>query len=93
MQPNYARTSLLLFGISTLLLIVLTLFESALAGLPQSLERVITFLALVLPAGVGAVFGWLSLTRREGKNWMALSGLIFNTLFALFHLAILSFAG
>lgn len=93
MQPNYARTSLLLFGISTLLLIVLTLFESALAGVSQSLERIITFLALVLPAGVGAVFGWLSLVRREGKNWLALSGLIFNALFALFHLAILSFAG
>jgi hypothetical protein len=93
MQPSYARTSLLLFGISTLLLIVLTFFESALAGVSQSLERVITFLALVLPAGVGAVFGWLSLARREGKNWLALSGLIFNALFALFHLAILFFAG
>lgn len=93
MQPSYARISLILFGISILLLILLTVFESALVNASQSLERVITFLALVLPAGVGAVFGWLSLTRREGKNWMALSGLIFNTLFALFHLAILSFAG
>jgi hypothetical protein len=93
MRPGYARTSLILFGVSFLLLIAFTVFESVFVGAPQMLERVITFLALVLPAGVGAVFGWLSLVRREGKNWLALSGLIFNTLFALFHLALVLFGG
>lgn len=93
MQPGYTRTSLLLFGVSILLLIGLTVFESALVNMSPALERVITFLALVLPAGVGAVFGWLSLTRREGKTWLAITGLILNAVFALFHLAIVLFAG
>lgn len=93
MQPGYARTSLLLFGVSILLLIGLTVFESALVGASQSVERVITFLALALPAAVGSVFGGLSLARREGKTWQALAGLLLNALFALFHLAVLLFAG
>lgn len=93
MQPDYARTSLLLFGVSILLLIGLTVFEAALMNTSPALERLITFFALVLPAGVGAVFGGLSLARREGKTWLALAGLILNALFALFHLAIVLFAG
>lgn len=93
MLPGYARTSLLLFGISILLLILLTVFESALVATSPSLERIITFLGLVLPAGVGAGAGALSIVRREGKTWLALAGLSLNGLFALFHLAILLFAG
>lgn len=93
MQQSYARTSLILLGVSILLLIALTVFESALIGVSASIERVITFLALVLPAGAGCVLGAMSLIRREGKTWLALAGLILNGLFALFHLAIVLFAG
>jgi hypothetical protein len=92
MQPGYARTSLILFGISILLLIAMTVLEAALVGTSQSVERMITFLALVLPAGVGSVFGGLSLARREGRNGLALAGLILNGLFALFHLATVALA-
>ncbi len=93
MQPSYAARSLILLAVSILLLIVLILFESALAGVSHSLERIITFLALVLPAGIGSAFGALSLAHREGKTWLALTALTLNALFALFHLAILLFAG
>lgn len=93
MQPAYARTSLVLLGVSILFLIALTVFESTLVNTPTSLERIVTLLALVLPAGVGAVLGGLSLARREGKTWLALAGLVLNALFALFHLAIVLFAG
>lgn len=93
MQPGYARTSLILFGISIVLLIALTVFEAALVGASQSLERIITFLALVLPAGVGSLLGALSLVRREGQTWLGIAGLILNALFALFHLALVLFAG
>lgn len=93
MQPSYARTSLILLGISILLLIALTAFESALVGISTSLERIITFVALVLPAGAGSVLGGMSLARREGKPGLALAGLVLNALLALFHLAIVLFAG
>ena len=93
MQLGYAKTSLILLGVSILFLVAMTLFESALAGVSQSLERIITFLTLVLPAGVGTAFAAVSLGRREGKTWMALAALILNGLFALFHLALVLFAG
>lgn len=93
MQPGYARTSLALFGISVLFLIALTAFESALVGMSSSMERIITLLVLVLPAALGSVFGAISLKRRETKTWLALTGLILNAFFALFHLVIVLFAG
>lgn len=93
MRPSYARTSLILFAISILLLIILTIFESALVGVSQSIERGITFVALVVPAALGAVFGALSLARREAQSVAAIAGIILNSLFALFHLLLVALAG
>jgi hypothetical protein len=90
---NLARASLLLFSVSILLLIALTVFESGLVGLSPDAERVITFLLLIVPSGVGAVLGAQSLRREEQPRWMAITGVIVNTLFALFHLMIILFAG
>jgi hypothetical protein len=92
-KRNLAGGSLLLFGLSVLLLVALTLFESALAGMVPGTERVVTLLLLVLPAAVGAALGVLSLARAEGRVWMAVAGIVLNTLFALFHLMIILFAG
>jgi len=82
-----------LLGLSVLLLVLLTALESALTGMPPLMERLATFLMLVLPAAVGAVLGVLSLARAEGRAWMAVSGIVLNTIFALFHLMIILFAG
>jgi hypothetical protein len=92
-QGNLARASVFLFGLSVLLLVVLTGFESALTGMSPVTERLVTFLLLVLPAAVGAGLGVLSLARAEGRVWTAVAGIVSNTLFALFHLMILLFAG
>lgn len=93
MQTHYARTSLVLFGISVLLLILLTVMESALLGTSQATERLITFIGLVVPSTIGMVFGILSLSRKEGRTGLAAAGIILNALFALFHLALVLFAG
>lgn len=93
MNPNLAGRSLLLFGVSIALLVAFTVFESALAGLLLAAQRLFTLLGLVLPAGIGAVLGVLSLVRREGRPWLAIAGVVLNTLFALFHLMIVLFAG
>jgi hypothetical protein len=93
MKQNRAAQSLILFGVSLLLLIILTLSESALVGISLQTERVVTFLLLVVPALIGAFLGALALVRREGSMWQALAGLVLNTLFALFHLLLLTFAG
>jgi hypothetical protein len=61
--------------------------------MPPLMERLATFLMLVLPAAIGAGLGVLSLARAEGRAWMAVSGIVLNTIFALFHLMILLFAG
>lgn len=93
MKRNFAGGSFLLFGLSVLLLIVLTIFDPALARLSFSTQRVITFLLLVLPAGIGAVLGIMSLVYKEGRRLSVIASIILNSLFALFHLMIILFAG
>jgi len=93
MKLNLASGSLLLFALSVILWVLLTLFESALVGMSLTTERVISFLLLVLPAGSGVVLGIMSLTRRDRSAWPAVAGVLLNGLFAAFHLMILTFAG
>jgi hypothetical protein len=93
MKRSLAIISLALFGLSVIFLILWTLSESAFAGLSTAVERIITLALLVLPAGIGAVVGVLSLMHREGKTALAITGIVLNTLFALFHLMIVLFAG
>jgi hypothetical protein len=82
-----------LFGASVILLLLLTLSESVLTGMSIGMERLVTFLLLVLPAGAGSALGVLGLTRRQGPLWLAWAGTILNGLFALFHMMIVLFAG
>ena len=93
MKLTLAGKSLLLFGVSIVLLVVFTVFESALAQTSIGVERLITFLLFVLPSGAGAVLGGMSLIRREGQVLLAITGIILNGLFALFHLLIVMVAG
>ncbi|HEX9388716.1 MAG TPA: hypothetical protein VF918_20490 [Anaerolineales bacterium] len=93
MKLNLGTTSLVLFLLSVLFLILLTIFESSLAGLSLSAERILSLLFLVLPAIIGVVFGILSITRKEAKSWIGILGILLNALSALFHLFLLSFAG
>lgn len=93
MKLSLATGSLILFGLSLLFLVLLTLFESALLGLSPEAERIITLSGLVLPAVVGAGLGVMSLVRGEGRAGFAATGIGLNTLFALFHLMIVLFAG
>lgn len=93
MQKSYARISIILFGMSILFLLLLTAFESRLAGTTGQIERSITFALLVLPSSIGSGVGILSLVRKEGQTWLAVAGIVLNALFALFHILILLFAG
>jgi hypothetical protein len=92
-KVNLAVTSLLLFGLSVALSILLTRFEAGLVGFSPGFERVISLLGLVLPAGIGVVLGVMSLLRKEGQRRLALSGITFNALFGFFHLMVILFAG
>ncbi len=93
MKLSSATGSLLLFGLSVVLWMMLTLFESALVGMSLTAERLVTFLLLVLPAGIGTVLGVASLVRRDTHTWLAITAVLLNGLFALFHLVLLMFAG
>jgi hypothetical protein len=44
MKPGFAGNSMLLFGVSVVLLLLMTLFESALTGMSTGAERLVTFL-------------------------------------------------
>lgn len=93
MKSSFGTKSIIFFLVSVLFLILLTLFESSLVGLSLMAERTISLLLLVLPAMTGIVFGILSLIRKESRRWIGILGILLNTLFALFHLFLLSFAG
>jgi hypothetical protein len=90
---RYATKSLLLFMVSVVFYVLLTVFESAFMGLPVTAERIITGLLLVLPGIIGVIFGVLSLVRREDNRWRGLTGIVLNAVFALFHMFLLGFAG
>lgn len=93
MKLSLGAKSIALFVLSVLFLLLLTVFESSLAGLSLTAERAISVLLLVLPAVIGVVFGILSIMRKEPRPWVAILGILLNTLFALFFVFLLSFAG
>ena len=85
--------SMILFMLSFVFLLLLTLFETSLAGLSVARERIISLLLLVLPGVTGVVYGVMGVIRKEPKAWVAYIRIVFNVPFVLFHLFILSFAG
>jgi hypothetical protein len=93
MKLSFAGSSLLLLFMSVVLLVALTVFESALSRMSLDAQRVLSLLGLVLPAVIGFVLGVMSLVRKEGRTWLAIIGIVLNALFALFHLMIVLFAG
>jgi hypothetical protein len=93
MSLSLGVKSLLSFVLSVMFLIFLTLSESLLTGLSVTAERAVSFLLLVMPGIIGVVFGILGIVRKETKAWIAYLGILLNTLFGLFHLLVLSFAG
>ena len=93
MRLSLGAKSLVLFVISLLSLMLLTLFESSLTDLSPAVERIISVLFFVLPGVIGIVFAVMSILRNETKRWMAYLGILLNALFALFHIFVLSFSG
>ena len=93
MNLSFGVKSVMLFVLSVVCLVLLTLFEAFLTGLSNSTERVVSFLLLVFPGVIGVILGVMGITRNESKPWVAYLGILLNTLFALFHLLVLSFAG
>lgn len=82
-----------LFLFSVLALLLLTLFETALAGLTTSTERIIGVFLLVLPGLIGIVFGVLGIFKSESRKWLAVTGIVLNGFFAAFMTFMLLFAG
>ena len=93
MKLSLATKSLILFVLSLIFLLFLTLFDSSLSGLSLIAERIISVLLLVVPAFTGVILGAMSLTRKESRPWVAILGILLNSLFALFHILVISFAG
>ena len=93
MNLSLGVKSILLFVLSVIFLLLLTLFESSLSRLSITAERVISLLLLVVPGVAGVIYGVLSIARKESKRWIAILGVLLNGLFALFQLFVISFAG
>jgi len=93
MKLGLGTKSMSLFGLSVVLLFLLTLFETTLSGFSTSTERLISVVLLVLPGILGIVFGVIGVLQKETKVWIAYLGVLLNGLFALFQLFVISFAG
>ena len=92
MKLSLGAKSIVLFALSILFLVLLTVFESSLSALSLTAERAISAFLLVLPAVIGIVFGIRGIIGKEPKPWVAILGVLLNTLFALFFIFLLSFA-
>lgn len=93
MKLSLAMKSIALFGLSVLFLLLLTLFEASFSAISLTAEKAISALLLIMPGIIGAIFGILSIMRKESRLWMAILGVLLNALFALFFIFLLSFAG
>ena len=93
MNMSLGAKSLMLFGVSMLFLILITLFESSLSGMSLTVEKILSALLLVLPGVIGIVFGAQGIIRKEASRWMSILGILLNALFALFQIFVISFAG
>ena len=93
MNLSLGMKSLLLFLLSVVFLVLLTLFESSLTALPVTAERIFSILLLVLPGMIGILLGIMGIVRKESSRWIAFLGILLNGIFALFHLFVLSFGG
>ena len=93
MKLTFGAKSLIVFGISILFLILITVFESLLSGFSNTAERILSLVLLVAPDIIGVVIGVLGVLRKEPRLWMAYLGILLNGLFALFQLLVISFAG
>lgn len=93
MKSSFAYRSIAFFIISLGLLALLTVFEASLINLSTAAERIVSALLLVLPAVIGVLMGILSLSHKEAKRRLAVLGIALNSIFALFHVLVLSFAG
>lgn len=93
MNMSLGAKSLALFAVSVLFLILITLFESSLAGMSLTAEKILSALLLVVPAVIGIVLGVLGINRKEANRWMAILGILLNALFALFQIFVILFAG
>jgi hypothetical protein len=93
MKLSLGSKSILLFVFSFVALFLLTFFESSLSGLSLTTERIISALLLVVPGLAGVILGAASLRQKELPRWVAILGILLNSLFALFHIFLLSFAG
>jgi uncharacterized protein YqgC (DUF456 family) len=93
MKLTLVAESWLLLGVSIVLWLGITAFEAAFVGMSLGIERLITFVGLVLLPAIGAVLGGLSLVRKEARTWLAILGTVLSALFALFQLAVILFAG
>ena len=93
MNMGLGAKSLTLFAVSVLFLVLITLFEDSLSGMSLTAEKILSALVLVVPAIIGIVLGVLGVNRKEPTRWMAILGILLNTLFALFQIFVISFAG
>lgn len=90
---SFGAKSLVLFAISVLFLILITLFESSLSGMSLTAEKALSALLLILPGVIGIVLGVPGLLRKKASRWTAILGILLNALFALFQIFVISFAG
>ena len=89
MKLTFGAASLLLFALSLVFLLMLTLFEPLFSPLSLHVERIISVLLLIVPGLIGVILGGMSLRREELPRWVAILGIWLNGLFV----CVLSFAG
>ena len=92
--PPLLRWSLFLFAFAFLVFILTgVVLDSALASVPQAIQRAMIVLLIVVPNTAGAVLAFLALFRKPRKILLTVLALVLNTMSALFYTFLVFMAG
>jgi hypothetical protein len=93
-RVGYGIVSCLVFVLTMLVwLVVFTRYDSIFLGLSPATERWLVFATLLLPAVAGIMLGAVGLRQPQQRKAWALTGLLLNSVIALFFTLIPLFAG
>ena len=92
--PKLLLASFVLFGIALVSFVCTGIvLDSLLSSIPTFIQRMLLVLFIILPAGIGALLGLITLFQKPRRVLLSLLALILNGLTAVFFLFLALFAG
>ena len=91
---RFGIISIILMFVPVLFIFLLSfILEPFVGNLPNTIQRLLAVVTLLLPAVLGFIFAIVGLARRERRKWIHIIAMIINLLESLYFGFLVSFAG